>query len=45
MIARSFVKWSKQLLLHSSSPQDELIIRILIRIPNAESPELPEEDF
>lgn len=34
MIAKSFLKWSKQLVMHSASPSDELKIKVLLKLDN-----------
>jgi hypothetical protein len=44
MIAKSFLKWSKQLVMHSSSASDELKIKVLLKIPCIE-PDNPDDIF
>jgi hypothetical protein len=44
MIAKSFLKWSKQLVMHSSSPSDDLKIKVLLKLPSAE-PGDPDEVY
>jgi hypothetical protein len=44
MIAKSFLKWSKQLVMHSSSPSDELKIKVLLKLPCPE-PDNPDEVY